>query len=156
MSNWQGKITSLHLTQRASQPMQSVEQLKLIAGVGIEGDRYSSEQGYYSDRPEPGRQITLFEIETLEALKRDHDVVLDANEHRRNITVTNTPLNHLVGLRFKVGDCLLEATRLSTPCKHIEDVTGKTISRWLINRSGLNCIIVEGGDIRVGDEVLPL
>ncbi len=156
MSNWQGKITSLHLTQRASQPMQSVEQLKLIAGVGIEGDRYSNEQGYYSDRPEPGRQITLFEIETLEALKRDHDVVLDANEHRRNITVTNTPLNHLVGLRFKVGDCLLEATRLSTPCKHIEDVTGKTISRWLINRSGLNCIIVEGGDIRVGDEVLPL
>lgn len=156
MSNWQGKITSLHLTQRASQPMQSVEQLKLIAGVGIEGDRYSNEQGYYSDRPEPGRQITLFEIETLEALKRDHDVVLEANEHRRNITVTNTPLNHLVGLRFKVGDCLLEATRLSTPCKHIEDVTGKTISRWLINRSGLNCIIVEGGDIRVGDEVLPL
>ncbi len=156
MSNWQGKITSLHLTQRASQPMQSVEQLKLIAGVGIECDRYSNEQGYYSDRPEPGRQITLFELETLEALKRDHDVVLEANEHRRNITVTNTPLNHLVGLRFKVGDCLLEATRLSTPCKHIEDVTDKTISRWLINRSGLNCIIVEGGDIRVGDEVLPL
>ena len=156
MSNWQGKVTSLHLTERASQPMQSVEHLKLIAGVGIEGDRYSNEQGYYSDRPEPGRQITLFEIETLEALKRDHDVVLEANEHRRNVTVTNTPLNHLVGKRFKVGNCLLEATRLSTPCKHIEDVTGKTISRWLINRSGLNCIIVEGGEVRVGDEVLPL
>ena len=149
-------MTSLHLTERASLPMQSVEHLKLIAGVGIEGDRYSNEQGYYSDRPEPGRQITLFEIETLEALKRDHDVVLEANEHRRNITVTNTPLNHLVGLRFKVGPCILEATRLSTPCKHIEDITGKTISRWLINRSGLNCIIVEGGEIRVGDEVLPL
>ncbi len=154
-TSWQGIVTHLHLTERGSMPMTSRDQMSLIAGVGIEGDRYATEQGFYSDRPEPGRQITLFEIETLEALKRDHDVELTPDEHRRNVTVQGVPLNHLVGRRFKVGDCVLEATRLSTPCKHIEDITGKTISRWLINRSGLNCIIVSGGQIKIGDAVQP-
>ena len=152
---WQGRVTDLHLAESASLPMQARPELSLIAGVGIDGDRYATEKGFYSDRPEPGRQVTLFEFETLEALKRDHGVILTAADHRRNITVKGVPLNHLVGRRFKVGECLLEATRLSTPCKHIEDVTGKNISRWLINRCGLNCIIVTGGVVKTGDAVQP-
>lgn len=154
-TSWTGTITHLNLTAAASLPMESPTSLSLVAGVGIEGDRYATQKGYYSDRPELGRQITLFEIETLEALQRDHDVVLHPHEHRRNITVEGVPLNHLVGRRFKVGNCILEATRLSTPCKHIEDVTGKRISRWLINRSGLNCIIIKGGLIEIGNAVQP-
>jgi len=45
------------------------------------------------------------------------------------------PLTHLVARRFWLGETLLEATRLSIPCRHIEEVTGKTISDALINRS---------------------
>jgi MOSC domain-containing protein YiiM len=153
---WQGIVTDLHLAEKASAPMQRHETLTLIEGYGIAGDRYATRRGFYSDRPEPGRQITLFEIETIEALKRDHDVVLLTREHRRNVTVRAVPLNHLVGCRFWLGETLLEATRLSTPCKHIEDVTGKTISRWLINRSGLNCLIVKGGTVKTGDVLTPL
>ena len=48
---------------------------------------------------------------------------------------------------------LLEATRLSTPCRHIEEVTGKAIFDPLINRSGLNCRILQGGVVKVGDIV---
>ncbi|MCP5037417.1 MAG: MOSC domain-containing protein [Rhodobacteraceae bacterium] len=152
---WQGCVTHLHTAPAGSTPMQRMDVLTLIKGAGIEGDRYATHKGFYSDRPEPGRQITLFEIETLEALKRDHGVELSPDEHRRNVTVSGVPLNHLVGRRFRVGEAVLEATRLSTPCKHIEDVTGKVISKWLINRSGLNCIILEGGRVRVGDKVHP-
>lgn len=152
---WCGAVTGLHWTSCSSLPMKDANSLTLKAGVGVQGDRYATEKGFYSDRPESGRQITLFEIETLEALARDHNVKLGELEHRRNVTVRGVPLNHLVGKRFMVGDCLLEATRLSTPCKHIEDITQKTISRWLINRSGLNCIIVKGGEINVGDIVCP-
>lgn len=127
------------------------DRIELIEDMGISGDRYATGKGFYSDLPEPGRQITLFEIETLDALRRDHGVELDPIEHRRNVTVRGVPLNHLVGLQFWLGETLLEATRLSTPCKHIEEVTGKVISRWLIHRSGLNCIIVKGGHVSLGD-----
>ncbi|MEL7215365.1 MAG: MOSC domain-containing protein [Pseudomonadota bacterium] len=151
-----GSILHLHRTAKGGDPMEPLTEMQLIVGRGIKGDRYLLETGTYSHLPEPGRQITLFEVETLDALARDHDISLAPHEHRRNVTVEGVPVNHLVGRRFRVGETVLEGTRLSTPCKHIEEVTGKTISRWLIHRCGLNCIIVEGGAIRPGDAIRPL
>lgn len=150
-----GVVRFLHVTPRAFLPMRSVSEITLVPGKGIEGDRYmiGREEGFYSDRPEDGRQITLFEIETLVALKRDAGIALGPHEHRRNVTVEGVPLNHLVGRRFRLGATLLEATRLSVPCRHIEEITGKAIFDPLINRSGLNCRILEGGIVRVGDPV---
>ncbi len=152
---WAGHITHLHITPRAFLPMGAMQEISLVAGRGIEGDRYMSERGFYSDRPEDGRQVTLFEIETLVALKRDHGIDLDVAEHRRNITVQGVPLNHLVGMRFRVGSCLLEGTRLSTPCRHIEQITGLDIFTPLLHRSGLHARILEGGTVRIGDKVRP-
>jgi MOSC domain-containing protein YiiM len=152
---WSGTVTHLHLCPRAYLPMQSQDQIVLIADRGIEGDRYMLETGFYSDKPEIGRQITLFEMETLEALKRDLDIDLAPAEHRRNVTTRGVPLNHLVGKRFKLGETLLEATRLSFPCKHLDEVTGKEVFNGIVHRSGLNCRIVTGGVVRVGDVIQP-
>jgi MOSC domain-containing protein YiiM len=69
------------------------------------------------------------------------------------VTTEGVPLTHLVGRQFWLGETLLEATRLSIPCRHIEEITGKTIFDALINRSGLNCRILQGGTVRVGDAV---
>jgi MOSC domain-containing protein YiiM len=155
--SWTGVVRHLHLATRAFLPMRAMPEVTLTEGRGIEGDRYNLglESGFYSHKPEVGRQITLFEIETLWALRRDHDIELGAEEHRRNVTVEGAPLNHLVGSRFWLGDTLLEATRLSTPCRHIEEITGKAIFKPLINRSGLNCRILRGGVVRLGDLLRP-
>ena len=152
---WTGVVRHLHITPRAFLPMESFDQLTLVAGKGIEGDRYmiGRESGFYSHKPEEGRQVTLFEIETLEALARDAKIQMLPEEHRRNVTVQGVPLNHLVGRQFWVGETLLGATRLSTPCRHIEEILGKAVFDPLINRSGLNCRILKGGVIRVGDAV---
>ena len=154
-ASWTGVVRFLHKTPRAFLPMRSFPELTLVAGRGIEGDRYmiGQELGFYSHKPEEGRQITLFEVETLEALRRDHGIELSPEEHRRNATVEGVPLNHLVGRRFRLGEALLEATRLSTPCRHIEEILGKAVFDPLINRSGLNCKIIVGGIVRVGDIV---
>jgi len=154
-TTWRGAVAHLHLTSRASAPMQACETLQLVAGQGIVGDRYKDGVGFYSDKPEEGRQVTLFELETLAALKRDHDIEFAPHEHRRNVTTSGVPLNHLVGRRIRIGATVLEATRLSTPCQHIVDVTGKKVFKPLINRSGLNCRILTGGVIRVGDAIEP-
>jgi MOSC domain-containing protein YiiM len=153
--NWTGVVRYLHITPRAFLPMRAMPELRLIEGKGIEGDRYmiGREEGFYSHKPEEGRQVTLFEFETLMALKRDANIDLGPEEHRRNVTVEGVPLTHLVGRRFWLGETLLEATRLSIPCRHIEEITGKAIFDPLINRSGLNCKILKGGTVRAGDAV---
>lgn len=157
-TTWQGVVRFLHKTPRAFLPMHSFPELELVAGRGIEGDRYlvGHEAGFYSHKPEEGRQVTLFEMETLEALRRDHGIELLPEEHRRNVTVEGVPLNHLVGRRFRLGGTIVEATRLSTPCRHIEEILGKAVFDPLVNRSGLNCKIIAGGTLRVGDVVRPL
>jgi MOSC domain-containing protein YiiM len=130
--------------------MQAQSRALLIAGLGIEGDRYALGTGKYSAFPDI-REVTLIEQETLVALTRDHAIDLMPDEHRRNLTVEDTPLNHLVGRRFWVGSVLLEGGRLNVPCRYLDLVTGKTVCDLLEHRSGLNARIIEGGEIAVGD-----
>lgn len=155
MTTWRGAILHLHVASSAGAPMQSRGSLTLVAGQGVIGDRYKDGIGFYSDRPEEGRQVTLFEAEALEALKRDHGIDFAPGEHRRNVTTRGVPLNHLVGRRLRIGDAVLEATRLSVPCQRLVDLTGKKVFKPLINRSGLNCRILAGGTIQQGDAIEP-
>lgn len=154
--SWTGTLQHIHITDASRAAMRCLDQALLIAGRGVEGDRYCFGTGTYSMKPEPGRQVTLIEAETLEALARDQGIDLAPHEHRRNLTVSGVPLNHLVGRRFRVCGVLLEGARLNVPCKYLELVTGKTVYAPLLNRSGLNCIIVEGGTIRPGDPLTPV
>ena len=66
---WQGTVESLHIVAEKSQPMATVETIRAVPGRGLEGDRYANGKGTYSNKPEEGRQVTLFEQETLEALR---------------------------------------------------------------------------------------
>ena len=151
---WQGKLLSIHTTPKARAPMIGHDAAELIAGVGIAGDRYAKgiDTGTYSAQPDV-REVTLLEVETLEALARDHDIVLDPQEHRRNLTTRDVPLTRLVGRQFRVGDVVLEGGRLNYPCRYIDMITKKTICDLLEHRSGLNCRIVTGGTIRPGDPI---
>lgn len=153
---WQGELLHICIAEQAGVEMEELESANLIAGVGIEGDRYSLAKGYYSYRPHADRQVTLIESETLEALKRDHDIEMSPIESRRNLTTRGVPLNHLVGRHFRVGNVVLYGGRLNVPCKYLEELLDKAVFTPLINRSGLNCRIIEGGIIRRGDRIVPI
>jgi MOSC domain-containing protein YiiM len=152
---WQGELLFIHIAERGSAPMQSLSEARLRAGVGIEGDRYATRLGTYSAKHHLDRQATLIEVETLEALARDRDMELSPDEHRRNLTTRDVPLNHLVGRYFQVGECVLYGGRLNAPCAYLETMVGRKVMKPLLNRSGLNCRIVVGGAVRVGDRIEP-
>src|SRR5215471_14519393 len=145
---WQGELLRIHVAPAASAAMAELDAAQLIAGVGIEGDRYATGLGTYSKSPHIDRQVTLIEVEVLEAIARDRGIVLAPNEHRRNLTTRGVPLGHLVGQYFRVGDCVLYGGRMNVPCLYLETLLGKKVFKPLLNRSGLNCRIVLGGTIR--------
>lgn len=159
MSNklaWHGSVIGLYIAEQGGAPMQTLDTAELIPGVGIAGDRYATGKGHYSPVPAPDRQITLIEVETLEALARDYDLVLSAAECRRNVCTRGVPLNHLVGREFYLGDALLYGARLNVPCKYLEKVTGKKVFEALKHRSGLNCEIRRGARVKIGDRLQPV
>ena len=152
---WQGRLLEIHTALEVRADMRAHETANLITGVGIEGDRYATGRGKYSDFPDI-REVTLIEIETIEALRRDHKTELPTIKHRRNLTTCAVPLNHLVGKRFRVGAVLLEGGRLNYPCRYLDLVTGQSVCDLLEHRSGLNCRIIQGGTISVGDTIRPV
>jgi MOSC domain-containing protein YiiM len=152
---WRGTLLHTFLAEAAGVEMLECDGVRLVAGHGVEGDRYANGVGYYSHRPHEDRQVTLIEIETLEALARDHGIDLAPDETRRNLVTRGVPLNHLVGRRFRVGDALLFGGRLNVPCKYLERLLDKPVMEPLINRSGLNCRIITGARVRPGDVIVP-
>lgn len=151
---WQGSVVSIHIAPAAQAPTRSASAVRAVAGRGLEGDRYYQGAGTFSDQPGLGREVTLVEIEALEALERDYRIELEPGLTRRNIVTRGVPLNHLVGAEFKVGEVVLRGVRLCDPCAHMEKLSRKGVLRGMIHRGGLRAEIVVEGMIRVGDVVV--
>jgi MOSC domain-containing protein YiiM len=151
----------IHIAPGASYEMEELKEARLVKGRGIDGDRYFKGNGTYSAKPDV-REVTLFEMEVLEALARndppaqERPLILKPIAHRRNLTTRGVPLSHLVSKRFRVGETVLKGGRLSFPCKYLEELVGMPLYLPLYNRSGLNCWIEEGGIIRQGDIIEPI
>ena len=151
--NATGTVVSVHIAATGAAPMKSVSEIQVVAGKGIEGDRYALKLGTYSNQPGSGRDVTLIEIEAIEALRRDYQINLEPGATRRNLVTRGVALNHLVDVEFTVGDAVLRGTRLCDPCAHMEKLTVKGAMRGLIHRGGLRAEIVRGGLIRAGDAI---
>jgi len=152
---WVGRIIAIQITSNAGEKMLSVHEAKAVAGKGLEGDRYLNERGKFSDKPGPARQLTLIELESIEALQREGSVELSPLESRRNIVTRGVPLNHLVDKRFRLGEVVARGVKLCEPCEWLEEVTQKKVIAGLTHRGGLRAEILEGGIIRVGDQIRP-
>ena len=148
-----GSVHSIHITAVAGEPTVSVEEARAVAGKGLEGDRYFSGSGSWSSTPGSGRQVTLIELETIEALERDYEMKIEPGQARRNIVTSGVALNHLVGREFSAGEVRLRGMRLNEPCDRLARLTDEKVKQGLVHRGGLRADIVSGGVIRVGDEI---
>jgi MOSC domain-containing protein YiiM len=146
---WQGKIIAIYVAPTAGAPMRSLAQARVVAGKGLQGDRYNEKLGTYSGHPGSGREVTLIESEALEALMSDYGIEIDAALARRNIVTRGVALNHLVERKFSVDGVILHGTRLCDPCAHLEKLSRPGTLRGLIHRGGLRAEIITGGMIRV-------
>ena len=161
---WEGTVVSIHVASEASGQMKCITEVRAVPGRGLEGDRYFTGTGFYSKKSSfGGREVTLIEIESVEALFRGVlnaegerlGISLTAADTRRNIATSGVPLNHLVDREFHVGAVLMRGMRLCEPCKHLEDLTQHGVMSGLIHRGGLRAQILTEGLIRVADIVRP-
>jgi len=148
-----GRVESIHLAATAGGPMSSVEGARAVPGRGLQGDRYFFKTGTYSRKDGAGREITLIEVEAVEALQRDYGIGCEPKETRRNVATRGVALNHLVGRRFRVGSVTLRGLRLCEPCGYMEQLCEKPVRAGLVHRGGLRAEILTEGTIQVGDVV---
>lgn len=151
-----GTVESIHIAAAASVPMQEVQSVRVLAGAGLEGDRYAAKMGTYPPEEGIGREVTLIEAEAVEALNAKLGAHFSAGEMRRNVVTRGVALNHLVGREFLVGEVRLRGIRLCEPCEHLASMTHKNLIHVMLHRCGLRTQIVRGGTIHASDAIVVL
>ena len=147
----EASVIAILTAPKKAAPIVSREEVNAIAGKGLEGDRYFNDEGW----DEVKREITLVEMEAIEAANRDYDLGLTPEDMRRQIVTRGVALNHLVGREFTVGGVRCRGVKLNEPCNHLRKLADKPLIKPMIHRGGLRAQILEGGTIRVGDPIRP-
>lgn len=112
---------------------------------GVEGDHYI--------RPESRRHVTLIAEDDLAEVAASIGFHGDAHGAcRRNICVDTFPSDDMKGKRVALGDeVILEITGYCTPCQRMDDNFGPGAILALQKKAGWVAIVIEEGDVRVGD-----
>lgn len=130
-------------------PMVSLTEVEALAGCGLRGDRYSQ-----ADHPiSAHRQVTLIELENIQAFAKASGLPLVPHEPRRNIVTVGADLNSLCGRHFSVGAVEMEGLELCEPCGTFARRTHPEVVKFFVHKGGLRARIIKGGLIRVGDSI---
>ena len=149
--NNRGTVEEIFVTDEGSRAMESVDEVETVEGCGIRGDRYCEGTGFWT-RYGDVCQITLIQGEHLDEIE-DLGLAIKSGQHRRNIVTRGIDLLALRRKRFRVGEALLEFDRSRPPCKHVQDLSEKGMTRALKNRGGICARIIQAGPIRPGDTI---
>jgi MOSC domain-containing protein YiiM len=138
-------------------PMARREEVRAVAGRGLEDDRYFAGRGTFSPSPQkPDFELTLIERENVDAFTRESGLPFTTAHARRNLVTEGVDLNALVGREFRIGGALIRGVRLCEPCNYLAKSSFAETLRGLVHKGGLRAQIVEDGIIRVGDAVIPV
>jgi MOSC domain-containing protein YiiM len=148
-----GSLTEIWLTGSAAEPMRRVPSAYLLAGRGLEGDRYALGGGTWAQYPDLEKQLTLIDRDDVAAVARETGAALSPGDTRRNLVTSGIGLADLVGQWFTVGGALLFGMKRCPPCTHLERLTGVRLVKAMAYRGGINAAVFGGGPIREGDMV---
>jgi hypothetical protein len=148
------RVVGLYRSKIRGAAMESLPTLLAIKGHGIEGDRYSNGDGYWSFNPRFVDEITFIELEVVERVAAELKRPFEAQDSRRNVATTGIRLESLIGRRFIVGAAVFEGLRHCEPCSHLDELTGLAVRGLLLGRGGLRARVLETGTITVGSKIV--
>ena len=140
-----------HGMDRMNYQTKSCEKIKLVAGRGIEGDRF------FDHKPDFKGQITFFSEEVARQLEEELGLPgVDRSAFRRNALVSGIDLNELVGRKFSIDNIVFSGSEECAPCYWMDEAIGPGAHEWLKGRGGLRCRILTGGQLSMGEKELSI
>jgi MOSC domain-containing protein YiiM len=125
-------------------PMDPQNSAILVAGRGLEGN---ANQG-------GRRQVTLIEEERWAEALEEIGVDLPTSARRANLVIAGLRLAGTRGQILRIGPTRLRIWTECTPCERMDEVSPGLRKALRPDWRGGACVqVLEGGEIRVGDEV---
>ena len=142
------KIIKIGITKLNNQEIKSVDEIKVVKGKGILGDRH------YQDYNDPYNQLTIIEKESIDQYNIKFNLSIPYLAFRRNIVCEGIRLNNLVGRKISINKIDLVVIDLCRPCKHLqENLSQPNIIKEFLRSGGIRCEILNSGTIKLGDAI---
>ena len=144
MNQKKGVIRGICISPRRGTAKYPVETAKIVPDWGIEEDAHGGKWH---------RQISLLALEKIEAF-REKGADVDFAAFGENLIVEGYDFKNLpVGTRFRCGKVLLEMTQIGKEC-HSHCQIYQRMGECIMPHEGVFAVVLEGGTIHVGDELL--
>ena len=146
-----------------------VETLRLVAGLGVEGDAHAGltmqhRSRWVKQRTVPNlRQVHLIHAELFDELAAKGFEVAPAQMGENVTTIGIDLLGLSAGTRLRLGEeALIEITGLRNPCFKLDGIAsglmqavlekgpGKSLNR----KAGVMAVVVASGEVRLGDGIV--
>lgn len=142
-----GELTWIGVRPEPRAAMLAFETGELLEQRGLNGDRSAKRRGR-------ARQVTLLQHEHLEALASMlGQSEVRPEQLRRNLVVSGFNLLSVRRGTFSIGETVLEGTGHCHPCSRLEETLGLGGYNACRGHGGITARVIEGGVIRLGDEV---
>jgi len=153
-----GKVKEILITHEAGAALYSIDVASLVAGKGIEGDRYFNSLGTFTEALQESKdfEVTLIEQEEIDAFNETTQLNYDNHQFRRNIVTQGIKLNDLVGKEIALGAAKLKVIRLCEPCAYLTGLLGQPIMDHMVHKAGIRAVITLSGQLRVNDSLKAL
>lgn len=142
--HYMGTLTGICISEKRGVQKHFINEANIIKDWGIEGDAHGGKWH---------RQISLLSIEKIEEFKQK-----GANVHPgsfgENLIVEGFDFRSLpVGTQLIIGDVVLEMTQIGKEC-HSHCTIYKEMGDCIMPREGVFAQVIQGGHIKVGQEVI--
>jgi len=164
-----GVVVAVSCSARHTMSKPAVAAIRLLAGLGVEGDAHLGETVKHRSRVardpnQPNlRQVHLIHAELHDEL-RAAGFALSPGEMGENITTRGIDLLGLPsGTRLRLGaSVVVEVTGLRNPCGQLDGLRqglmAATLARdehgKLIRKAGVMGVVIVGGAVRAGDAII--
>ena len=151
-------VESIFITKVRREQPQEIASARLEAAKGIVGDRYHERSMAHlaaGDEVQPNH-ISLIAKEELDAFLARNGASIDYRDFRRNVLTSGIDLYALIGKKFRLGSALCQGVEDCAPCAFLAATVHRAVLPELEKKAGLRAIILEDGDLNVGDAITPV
>ena len=137
-------VLSVNISEKKGERKNPVSEIRLKLRHGIAGDAHAGDWH---------RQISLLAGESVDAMRADCPIPLDAGIFAENINTVGIDLKSLpVGTRLRVGETEVEVTQIGKEC-HSDCAIKKAVGKCVMPAEGIFAVVVREGTVRAGDEI---
>ena len=139
-----GKVIAVCTSEAKGTQKVSVPEIEIKEDWGIQGDAHAGKWH---------RQVSLLSFDKIEEF-RARGAEVEDGAFGENLVVQGFDFSSLpIGTRFRCNDVVLEMTQIGKEC-HSHCEIYKVVGDCIMPREGVFAKVLEGGTIKVGDELV--